>query len=358
MPSSRAGANRPSPPPLSPEVHGDLTVTFRLQAPGARDVRISGEWAGPEAPLVRDESGVWSLTVGPLDPDLYGYSLHVDGVAMPDPGNHWVKPMRSPTTSVLEVPGDGRLPHDFQAVPHGDLRLLTYRSEALSRLRRLRVYTPPGYEAGGERWPVLYLLHGAGDNEATWSDLGRAHLIGDNLIAQGQAKPLVIVMPDGHAHVEREWTPDGRQRNIEALRRDLVRDVIPLIERRYRVVSDQHSRAIAGLSMGGGQAISIGLNRLDLFSHVAGFSSFVGPPTQAIPEALDRPEAVNDSLSLLWLAIGQDDFLIEDAQALHTALETAAIEHQYHVTAGGHSWPVWRRYLGRLLPLLFGGSTP
>ncbi len=351
--ANAARPDRPSPPPLSPEVLADGRVTFRIHAPAAREVLVWGEWEGPEVPLTRDEGGVWFATVGPLVPDLYGYGFRVDGLSLLDPGNPWVKPMRSPTTSVLEVPGQGDLPHDFRDVAHGALRLLAYWSRALGRLRRLRVYTPPGYDDGAGRYPVLYLLHGAGDNEATWTDLGRADLIADNLIASGETRPLIIVMTDGHAYVEREWSAEGRRRNSDALRRDLIEDVIPLVEGRYRVRGEQSNRAIAGLSMGGGQAISIGLNHMELFSHVAGFSSYVGSPREAVAAALDAPEAVNAALSCFWLAIGENDFLLDDAEAFHQELCSVGIEHHYHVTSGDHSWPVWRRYLVELLPLLF-----
>ena len=348
-----ARTDRPGLPPLSPEVLADGRVTFRIHAPAAREVLVWGEWEGHEVPLTRDEDGVWFATIGPLVPDLYGYGFRVDGLSLPDPGNTWMKPMRSPTTSVLEVPGRGDLPHDFRDVAHGDLRLLTYRSGALGRLRRLRVYSPPGYDDSAGRYPVLYLLHGAGDNEATWTDLGRAHLIADNLIASGAAKPLIIVMTDGHAYVEREWSPEGRRRNIDSLRRDLIEDVIPLVEGRFRACGERSNRAIAGLSMGGGQAVSIGLNHLELFSHVAGFSSYVGPPREAVAAALDAPEAVNAALSCFWLAIGEDDFLLDDAEAFHQELRSVGIEHHYLITSGDHSWRVWRRYLAQLLPLLF-----
>jgi enterochelin esterase family protein len=340
-------------PPKSPQVHPDRTVTFRIYAPDSDHISVWGEWDGADAPMEPDYAGVWSAMIGPLDPGLYGYHFNVDGLAMLDPGNSWVKPARAPNTSILDVPGAQPLIHGFQDVPHGDLRIIGYHSRSLRRSRRMRVYTPPGYEGGSDRYPVLCLLHGRGDNDATWSELGRAHLIADNLIASGDAVPLVIVMTDGHAYNEEAWDGDARRLNIEALRKDLLEDVLPLVDSRYRTLTDQPNRAIAGLSMGGGQAVTIGLNHLDLFSHVAGFSSYMGPPREAVAAALDSPDDVNRALTLLWLAIGEEDFLLDDAKEFHAALEAAGIEHQYQLTPGDHSWPVWRHYLAELLPVLF-----
>lgn len=196
-----AGAQRRGGPVVtSPEVMPDRRVTFRLHAPRAQAVPVSGEWGGGPREMTKGEEGVWSVTVGPLDPDLYGYSFSVDGFQTLDPANSRVKPMRSPRTSILEVPGSPPRLHEFQEVPHGVVRIHAYRSRSLDRTRGLVVYTPPEYDRNTRtRYPVLYLLHGPGDNEATWTVLGRAHLILDNLLAQGKARPMLIVMTDGHA---------------------------------------------------------------------------------------------------------------------------------------------------------------
>src|SRR5436190_23701542 len=190
-------------PLVSPDVQADRKVTFRLRAPKAAEVVLNGEWkGGGKLAMTKDEQGVWTLTVGPLEPDLYGYSFAIDGLSVSDPSNAVLKPMRSPRTSVVDVPGDPPRLHDWQDVPHGTVRLHEYVSKSLGRRRPLRVYTPPGYDKdSGVSYPVLYLFHGSGDNEATWTSFGRAHLIADNLLAQGKAKAMILVMTDGHAAV-------------------------------------------------------------------------------------------------------------------------------------------------------------
>lgn len=337
-------------PIVSPEVQADRRVTFRLRAPNAKEVTVSGEWGGGAVPMKKDDQGVWSATVGPVEPELYGYSFTVDGFRSLDPANPSVKPMRSPTTSILEVPGDPPRLYEFQDVPHGTVRLHTYSSRSLGRKRGLYVYTPPDYDRGMTRYPVLYLFHGSGDNEATWTALGRAHLILDNLLAQGKVRPMVVVMPDGHA------VPPGGQgarNNTQAFERDLLEEVIPFVEHNYRVRTNASGRAIAGLSMGGGQSLTIGLNHADQFGWIGGFSSAVFNPEATLAGALSDPAALNLKLRLLWIACGKDDRLIEGSRALSQLLNSKGIDHQLVETEGNHSWPVWRRYLAQFAPLLF-----
>jgi enterochelin esterase family protein len=337
-----------SAPPASPELHADRTVTFRLRAPRAAEVVLSGEWkGGGKLPMTKDEQGLWSLTVGPLEPDLYGYSFSVDGLAVPDPANAVLKPMRTPRTSVLEVPGEPPRLHEWQDVPHGTLRLHEYVSRSLGRRRPLRVYTPPGYDKDGSSYPVLYLLHGSGDNEATWTSFGRAHFIADNLLAQGKARPMIIVMPDGHAAAA------GGAKNLEAFGKDLLEDVMPFVEATYRTKADREHRAIVGLSMGGGQSLSVGLCHLDRFAWVGGFSAAIANPESGIAPALGDPAAANAKLRLLFIACGKEDRLVEHAQKLSELLQAKELRHELKITEGNHSWPVWRRYLGDFLPLLF-----
>ena len=356
---------RPGPAPIvSPEVHADRTVTFRLRAPDAKRVTVSGEWPGGAKDLTKDEQGVWSVTVGPLAPDLYGYGFSVDGFRTLDPSNRDVKPMRSPTTSILEVPGTPPLPHEFTDVPHGVVRTHLYRSKSLDKRRGLCVYTPPGYDQKPDaRYPVLYLFHGSGDNEATWTALGRAHLILDTLVAAGKAKPMLIVMPDGHAATQQppgagagpSAGEAGRNRNVEAFGRDLLEDVIPFVERNYRVLPGPQSRAIVGLSMGGGQSLAIGLNHPELFAYVGGMSSAVRQPEATVGKALSDPKAANEKFKLVWVACGKDDFLIEANRQFSDLLKQRGVKHQFVETEGNHSWPVWRRYLAEFAPLLFQG---
>ena len=355
---SPPATNRPAftPPPNSPEVHADRTITFRLRAPRASEVSVSGEWPGGAKAMTRGEDDVWSVSVGPLESDVYGYSFSIDGFRSLDPVNPGVKPMRSPTTSILEVPGNPPRLWEFQDVPHGDVHLHSYNSKSLGRLRHLRVYTPPGYDHNSRRYPALYLFHGSGDNEATWTAFGRAHWILDNLIGQGKARPMIIVMTDGHATAPQFTgvpTTNMISRNVSDFERDLLQDVLGLVESNYRVRKDAAGRAIAGLSMGGGQSLTIGLSHPELFSWVGGFSSYVRNPETAVAKALANPRATNKKLKLLWIACGKDDRLMENARQLDDLLKQKNIRHVFLETEGNHSWPVWRRYLAQFAPLLF-----
>ncbi len=345
-------ALQPQAPIASPEVKADKTVTFRLRAPKATEVLLNGEWkGGGKLAMNKDDQGVWSVTVGPLEPDLYGYSFAVDGTTLTDPANSVLKPMRSPRTSVVDVPGDPPRLHEYQDVPHGTVRLHEYASKALGRRRPLRVYTPPGYDKDpAARFPVLYLFHGSGDNEATWTSFGHAHLIADNLLAQGKTKAMVIVMTDGHAVVG----PEARGKNVEMFGKDLLEDVMPFVEANYRTKAERESRAIVGLSMGGGQSLTVGLNHLELFAWVGGFSSAINNPEVTVASALADAAATNAKLKLLWIACGKDDGLVKNAQGLSDVLKAKEIRHELKITDGNHSWPVWRKYLGEFLPLLFG----
>ena len=340
-------APRPT-PIVSPEIHADNTVTFRLQAPDARKVTMWGDW-NSRADLTQDETGVWSATIGPLAPDIYGYSFNVDGVTTLDPANTWAKPSRAVNTSGLEVPGAAPVPYDWRPdVPHGEVHLHTYASKSLGVTRRLRVYTPPNYDAKA-RYPILYLLHGAGDNEAVWTEFGRANLMLDNLIAAKKAVPMIVVMPDGHASPS--YAPAARERNVADFERDLLEDVMPFVESRYRVKQGRDNRAIAGLSMGGNQALIIGLNHRDLFSYVAGMSSAIREPQKPLAPFWAAPNA--PKLRLLWMAIGRDDFLIPQNRAFDAMLTARKVPHQYAETEGAHTWRNWRRYFAALAPRLF-----
>jgi enterochelin esterase-like enzyme len=300
--------------------------------------------------MTKDGNDVWAVTVGPVEPGVWEYSFQVDGVQMIDPGNPAIKPMREPRTSILHIPGQPLLLHDFQDVPHGVVHQHTYFSKSLGRMRELMVYTPPGYEKQADaRFPTLYLQHGMGDNQATWVVHGKAHWILDNLIAQGRAKPMVVVMMDGHAASQ---GPGGFEGNTTAFERDLLEDVMPFIEASYRVKTEAAGRAIAGLSMGGGQSLTIGLNHLDRFAWVIGFSSAV-PSREAIAGTLNDTKAANEKLKLLWIGIGKDDFLRQRNEQFIALLTEKDLHHEWHLTEGNHSWPVWRIYLAELAPKLF-----
>ena len=348
-------AQQPPPPIASPEVHPDRTITFRLRGPDVSKVVLRASWAGEPKPMTKGEDGVWSVKIGPVEPDILSYMYEIDGVVVVDPHNPRVKLWEGGASSLVEVPGDKPRFYDLQSVPHGDLHVHYYDSAAVDHARRLHVYTPPGYEESSDRtYPTFYLLHGAGDNDSTWSAVGQANLILDNLLAEGRVQPMVVVMTNGHP------VPFAQRRallgkNVGLYVQDLTESVIPLIESKYRVRRDRGSRAIAGLSMGGGQALQAGLGRLDLFSSIGAFSSAVIDPSEnkVIQDLVANPEASNKKIGLLWIAIGKNDFLLERNQQFIALLNEKSIEHEYHLTEGDHSWPVWQRYLRDFAPRLF-----
>jgi enterochelin esterase-like enzyme len=344
---------RPAPAPavVSPEIADDRRVTFRLRAPKANAVTVSGQFLKSPAAMTKDADGVWSVTVGPVAPELYEYSFNVDGLATIDPGNRDIKPMRNPRSSILEVPGSPPLLHDFQDVPHGSVTLHWYNSKSLGRRRALQVYTPPGYaRERSARFPTLYLLHGSGDNEGTWVANGHAHWILDNLIAQGRAKPMIVVMLDGHAVAPTSAAARGT--NTAVFERDLLEDAMPFVTANYRVGDGAANRAIVGLSMGGGQSLTVGLKHADQFAWVGGMSS-------AVPEVdtlLADTAALNSRLKLLWFACGRDDQLMSRNTALDAALTSRGVRHEFLATDGNHSWPVWRKHLAIFAPRIFQGK--
>jgi enterochelin esterase-like enzyme len=341
----------------SPEIAADGRVTFRLAAPKAHEVLLSGEFLDGTRALQRDEAGVWSVTIGPIPPEIYHYNFTIDGVRTIDPGNPDLKTGSTASTlsSVLEIRGTAPAFYDQQPVPHGEIRTHWYESKSLGTARRLTVYTPPGYERDQQtRYPVLYLFHGANADENAWYRLGRANLILDNLLAAGKTKPFVIVMPFGYG------VPPGRPNapgeNTAQFGKDLIDDVIPFVQSRYRTFADREHRAIVGLSMGGGQALSIGLNRLDLFSYVGGFSSGLGniaefPKTYG--SLVAHPEASNRKLKLLWIGCGTEDGAFGASKSLSEFLTANKVKHTFRESGGAHTWMVWRRYLNEISPLLF-----
>ncbi len=345
------------PQPVSPEVAADRTVTFRVRASNAMNVTVSGEWPGGSKAMTKDTNGNWSVTFGPLEPELYGYSFSIDGFQTLDPGNPAVKPARSPRTSILEVAANPPLLHEFNpAVPHGTVREHWYQSQSLGQRRSLHVYAPPGYDRSQKDLPVMYLLHGSGDNDATWTALGRANVILDNLLAQKKVKPMLVVMTDGHAYVappgSNPTNAEVRARSMKAYESDLLSDVMPFVEKNYRTINQRGSRAIIGLSMGGGQSLTVGMNHPELFAWVGGMSA-AAPETNAVSAALADSKSMNKNLKLLWIAIGKDDFLLSRNDQFHESLTAKGIRHTYKVTEGNHSWPVWRKYLAEFAPMVF-----
>ena len=342
-------------PLVSPDILPDGRVTFRLIAPKADEVLLSGEFLDKPLSFARDADGVWSVTVGPITPEIYHYNFTIDGVRTIDPSNPQLKTGSTPSTitSVLEVRHPSPAFYDAQPVPHGEIRTHWYLSKSLGTTRRLTVYTPPGYDRNQSvRYPVLYLLHGANADENAWYRLGRANLILDNLLAAGTIKPFIVVMPFGYG-----VTPGGPQAdNTAKFGKDLIEDVIPYIDNTYRTLSNRTTRAIVGLSMGGGQALNIGLNNIALFSYVGGFSAAMGnvaafPKTYAAL-ASNAAEA-NSKLKLLWIGCGTEDSLFGASKSFSEWLTASNVKHTFRETGGAHTWMVWRRYLNEVAPLLF-----
>lgn len=329
---------------ISPEVGIDGMVTFHFYAPQAHMVCVSVEYFTGLRPLRRGEDGIWSVTLGPFEPELYSYSFVVDGISTVDPRNPFVKIGTGTTQSLLDIPGDPPLFYDERPVPRGVVHLHRYDSKTLGITRGLNVYTPPGYSQNqGAAYPVLYLLHGAGDNERGWSTIGRANVILDNLIAEKKAVPMIVVMPDGHApRVEGIENPFGE---------DLIKDIIPFIEYNYRIEKSSHFRALAGLSMGGFQTLDIGIRHSDFFNWIGVFSG-------GINESYEKTHggflgSANEKFELFWVAIGKIDFLWERNERLLKLLQAKGVRHTSVTSEGGHTWKNWRAYLHEFAQLLF-----
>jgi enterochelin esterase-like enzyme len=348
----------------SPEVHADKKVTFRIFAPKASEVTLRGDWmTGPAGKLEKDEKGVWSTTVGPLTPDFYSYSFMVDGVRTLDPRNPTIKQGINSLDNMFFLPGPEADFQDAKPVPHGDIRKVWYNSNTLGMQRRMHVYTPPGYDAGEESYPVFYLLHGGGDEDSGWSTIGRAGFILDNLIAAKKAKPMLVVMPNGS--LPRPATASGGKldpKEMAALQdrftNELMKDVVPHIEKNFRVEAGPAHRALAGLSMGGGQTTRVLLSQPGEFAHIAIWSAglFGGDPAafEKQNEAFfNDAERVNKSVKLLNITVGDKDFALAGSKALSELFTKHGIKHELRVTGGGHTWINWRQYLNELAPKLF-----
>ncbi|MGA7238572.1 MAG: alpha/beta hydrolase-fold protein, partial [Bryobacteraceae bacterium] len=307
--------------------------------------------------LTKGEDGVWTITVGPLHPAAYNYTFTVDGVRGIDPNNPMVKLGDRSAESMFEVPAGKPAVYDYQEVPHGTVHINWYHSASLNAPRSIYVYTPPGYEEGKSKLPALYLLHGSGDTEAGWVDVGRANLILDNLIAAGRAKPMIIVMPYGRPLPDVMLVPSaarGPANADELFGNDLLQDVVPYVEKLYRVSAKADDRAIAGLSMGGGQALRIGLAHLDTFHYIGAFSAAArGNPEEAFKDFFADPAAANKKLKVFFIACGKTDSLFPPSQALSDALEKHQIKHQFAPSEEGHVWRNWRDYLAEFAPELF-----
>jgi enterochelin esterase family protein len=353
--AGRGGRGNAPPAINSCEIHPDRTVTFRLRAPDATDVKVGGDFVQGAQALTKGEDGVWSVTLGPLNPAIYSYTFRLNGVSIIDPVNPIIQPGERSSSSMFEIPGDTPSPYDISVAPHGTVHANWYQSKSLNAWRRVDVYTPPGYETGKANYPVLYLLHGSGDTENGWVTIGRANLILDNLIASGKAKPMIVVMPYGRARADVSLGPAAISTEAKAFENDLLQDVMPFAEKLYRISAAPAERAIAGLSMGGGQALSVGLHHLDTFHSVGAFSAALR--TQAIDEQykeiLSDPSGTNKKLKLFYIACGKTDSLFEPAQAFHETLTKKDIRHTFVASEEGHVWRNWRNYLADFAPQLF-----
>jgi enterochelin esterase-like enzyme len=348
---------------ISPDVHADRSVTFRLKAPNAQKVMLAREGAEAFA-MQKGADGVWSVTTPPLDPDIYGYAFVVDGVAMFDPSNPVIKNNLIYTSSQLFVPGPDSLPWQEDSVPHGIVHHHYYHSTVVGDNRDFYVYTPPGYDpAASQEYPVLYLLHGYSDDASAWTAVGRAQFILDNLIAQGKAQPMLVVMPLGYGapeivtkNAQGLGNASLRDRNYRKFREALLTEVVPRVEKSYRARTDRVSRAIAGLSMGGAESLFTGLNDLDRFAWIGAFSSG-GMDDDFDTMFASLPTNANAQLKLLWISCGTDDGLIGVNRKLNAWLDSKGIRHKQIETPGSHTWMVWRRNLASFVPLLFHDPT-
>ena len=358
--AATAPAQTPPPPLVSPEVHSDHRVTFRFGGPNVKEVLVSLDGTPKPLPMQKDDQGVWSVTTDPLAPDYYNYAFSIDGVNSFDPSNYATVPNFLHRESSVHVPGPPTLSWETRDVPHGEIHHHFYKSGVVGDNRDFFVYTPPGYDSRGKQaYPVLYLLHGYSDDARAWTAVGRANVILDNLMAQGKAKPMMVVMPLGYGAPEVLVPNSGvfrdraiTQRNFDKFREALLAEVMPRVEAAYLVAKDRNSRAIAGLSMGGAESLLTGLNTLDKFAWIGAFSS------GGISEEFDKEFPALDSksaqqLRLLWIACGTDDHLIEINRKLRAWLASKGIPHADIETPGLHTWLVWRRNLTEFSSLLF-----
>lgn len=350
---------------VSPEAHSDKRVTFRIYAPKATEVALRGDWmeGTGTVKLEKDDKGVWSATVGPLTPDFYSYSFNVDGVRTLDPKNATIKQGVNSLDNMFFLSGAEAEFEDNKAVPHGEIRKVWYQSSTLGMQRRLHIYFPPGYESGRERYPVFYLLHGGGDEDSGWSTIGRAGFILDNLIAAKKARPMIVVMPNGSlprppATPGAPPDPGVTAALQERFTNELMKDVAPFVEKNYRVLTGRDNRAIAGLSMGGGQTTRVITTHPDQFAYVAVWSAGVNPQISADFEKrnaafLASAEKLNKQIKLFSISVGDKDFALAGSKNLAELLKKNNIKHELNISGGGHTWINWRRYLNDLAPRLF-----
>ena len=355
-----------------PRLNSDLSATFRVRADQAQRVQLLMELGQQTYDMTKGADGFWEVTTKPLLPGFHYYAISVDGFVSNDPGSRTFFAARQ-EVSGLEVPAPESDFFAVKDVPHGTVRTEWYRSKITGELRRIFVYTPPGYDRGVSRYPVLYLQNGFGEDEAAWSDQGHENFILDNLIAAHKAKPMIIVNENGMIGVHfQPLAPDrsGSSSNPPSSRavsryfmderynlfeQIVSTELIPFIDTHFRTIPDRNHRALAGLSMGGAQALRIGLNHLDQFGYIGAFSPAISivDTTKDYDGILANPARANEQLRLLWIGIGSDDFLLAPVSESHETLEKAGIKHVWFESSGAHVWTVWRKYLADFAPRLF-----
>ena len=338
-------AQRP-PAISSPDVNPDHSITFRYYSKTAQSVILKGEFLKSPLSFKGDTSGIWTLTVPPVKPDIYPYSFLVDSVETADPNNTYIFANERFKRSIVDIPGDAPLVHSLQNVPHGKISYRYYNSTTLGITRQLLIYTPPGFNPNGKiKYPVLYLIHGGSDTEETWIKVGNANLIADNLIAQKKAVPMIIVMPYGNV----------RPKPMPDFTKDVINDIIPFIESNYPVLTDSKNRAVAGFSVGGGQTLNIGLTNTDKFAWICSYAPFTATEefqknfTNWSPDA----DKINNQLKLFTISIGTEDFLFESVKKNIAMFEEKKIKVTPFIVSGGHTWMNCKLYLATTLQEIF-----
>lgn len=353
---------------ISPKVNADKTVTFSYLSPQAKEVKLSAQFEKAPVPMIKGDQGIWSVTVGPVNPDIYPYSFHVDGITVMDPANVAFFPNERFKASLVEIPDDNPTLYSLQNVPHGTITYEYYPSVEGSQ-GTVVVYTPPGYNKDlSKKYPVYYLISGTTDTEETFFKVGKTHLIMDNLIAAGKATPMIIVMPYGNPlariaeqkNLAKPGDPVNRD-SEDAVKRaklfetDLVHHIIPYIESNYRTISNKDNRAIGGFSRGGGQTLRTAFNNMDKFSWVCSYASYITPAEmdKNFMQITSDPARTNQNYKLLWSGIGTEDFLYKGTLEFNDYLSTKNIRLKTFTTDGGHTWMNVKKYLTQTLPLLF-----
>ncbi len=358
---------------ISPEVNADNSVTFRFQAPDAKEVKLTGDWMPAQGwtpgsePMTKDDKGLWSLTTAPLASDLYSYSFTVDGLRNTDPNNVYMIRDVATVTNVFIVGGGKADLYKVNNVPHGTVARRWYDSPSLGMKRRITIYTPAGYESSKQKYPVLYLLHGMGGDEEAWINLGRTSQILDNLIAQGKAKPMIVVMPNGN--VVQEAAPGESSlgfkkptmqlpNTMDGKYEETFKDIISFVEGNYNVITEKSGRAIAGLSMGGYHSLHISRFYPNMFDYVGLFSAAIMYDEKVkskVYENLDQTllQQKNNGFKLYWIGIGKTDFLYKNNVEFRSKLDSMKFPYVYRESEGGHTWTNWRTYLSELAPQLF-----